>query len=233
MEFFFQPKGVAVVGASANPVKGGHFILSNLVRGYRGAVFPVNPAYEEILDLKCYPSVLEVPDPVDLAIIFVPAAAVHLKCYPSVLEVPDPVDLAIIFVPAAAVPAVLRACAQRGIKGVMIESGGFAESGDQGRQLQQSIIEIHHETGIRIWGPNCMGLVDAVLFHTFVSGDEPGANVTHLVEMARKAGKPLFGWVMGSRDDAHQFQQHARELGLPVFGELHRAVECMAAVLLR
>ena len=142
-------------------------------------------------------------------------------------------DLAIIFVPAAAVPAVLRACAQRGIKGVMIESGGFAESGDQGRQLQQSIIEIHHETGIRIWGPNCMGLVDAVLFHTFVSGDEPGANVTHLVEMARKAGKPLFGWVMGSRDDAHQFQQHARELGLPVFGELHRAVECMAAVLLR
>ncbi|MCK5713100.1 MAG: acetate--CoA ligase family protein, partial [Hyphomicrobiaceae bacterium] len=75
--------------------------------------------------------------------------------------------------------------------------------------------------------------VDAVLFHMFVGGDVSSANVTHLVEMARKAGKPLFGWVMGKRDEAHKFQLHAKELELPVFGELYRAVECMAAVISR
>ncbi len=139
MEFFFKPQGIAVIGASANPVKGGHFILNNLMKGYKGGIYPVNPAYPEIDGLPCYP---------------------------SVLKVPDPVDLAIIFVPAPLVPRVLRECAERGLKGAMIESGGFAESSEEGQQLQNRIIEIHRETGIRIWGPNCMGLVDAV--HDFV-----------------------------------------------------------------
>jgi len=139
MEFFFKPKGVAVIGASANPVKGGYFILNNLIKGFKGGIYPVNPAYPAIDGLPCYA---------------------------SVLEVPDPVELAIIFVPAPLVPGVLRDCAERGIKGAMIESGGFAESGEEGRHLQNRIIEIQRETGIRIWGPNCMGLVDAV--HDFV-----------------------------------------------------------------
>jgi len=139
MEFFFKPRGIAVIGASANPAKGGYFILNNLIKGFKGGIYPVNPAYSEIDGLLCFA---------------------------SVSEVPDPVDLAIIFVPAPLVPRVLRECAERGIKGAMIESGGFAESSQQGRQLQHRIIEIHRETGIRIWGPNCMGLVDAV--HDFV-----------------------------------------------------------------
>jgi acetyltransferase len=135
MEYFFKPRGIAVIGASANPAKGGHFILNNVVKGFNGGVYPVNPGYSDINGIKCYP---------------------------SVLQVPDPVDLAIIFVPAKFVPTVLRECAQRGIRGAMIESGGFAESSEQGKQLQDSIVAIHRETGIRIWGPNCMGLVDAV-----------------------------------------------------------------------
>jgi len=155
MEFFFKPQGIAVIGASANPVKGGYFILNNLMKGFKGGIYPVNPGYPEIDGLPCYP---------------------------SVLQVPDPVDLAIIFVPAAFVPTVLRECAQRGIRGAMIESGGFAESGEQGKQHQNSIVKIHRETGIRIWGPNCMGLVDAVqgLVFSFVlpaiweKGLEPG-----------------------------------------------------------
>ena len=73
MEFFFKPQGIAIIGASANPVKGGHFILNNVMKGFNGGIYPVNPGYPEINGLKCYPSVLEVPDPVDLAIIFVPA----------------------------------------------------------------------------------------------------------------------------------------------------------------
>ncbi len=135
MEFFFKPKGIAIVGASAYATKGGHVILNNVMKGFKGGVYPVNPRYSEINGIKCYP---------------------------TVLQVPDPVDLAIIFVPAAFVPAVLQDCAQRGIRGAMIESGGFAETSEQGKQLQDSIIAIHKQTGIRIWGPNCMGLVDAV-----------------------------------------------------------------------
>ena len=140
MEFFFNPKGIAIVGASTNPVKGGYFILNNIMNGFKGGIYPVNPAYSEIDGLPCYP---------------------------SVLKAPDPLDLAIIFVPAPLVPRVLSECVERGIKGVMIQSGGFAESGVQGRQLQDRIIEIHNQTGIRIWGPNCMGLVDAVHEHVF------------------------------------------------------------------
>ena len=162
MEFFFKPKGIAIVGASANATKGGHVILNNVIKGFKGAVYPVNPRYSDINGIKCYP---------------------------TVLQVPDPVDLAIIFVPAAFVPAVLQDCAQRGIRGAMIESGGFAETSEQGKQLQDSIIAIHKQTGIRIWGPNCMGLVDAVrgLVFSFLfpviweTGLDPG-NVSLVVQ---------------------------------------------------
>jgi acetyltransferase len=135
MDFFFKPKGVALIGASANPLKGGYHILKNLMLSYKDNFYPVNPGYQEIEGLKCYS---------------------------SVLEVPDPVEMAIVFVPAAFVPRVVRECAQRGIKGVMIQSAGFGEIGETGEALQQEIVQICDETGIRLWGPNCMGMVDAV-----------------------------------------------------------------------
>jgi acyl-CoA synthetase (NDP forming) len=135
MDFFFKPKGIALIGASANPAKGGYHILKNLKVGFKRNIYPVNPGYTEIEGLKSYS---------------------------SVLEVPDPVDLAIVFIPAPMVPQAVHQCAERGIKGVMIQSAGFAESGEKGNALQQEIIQIHKKTGIRLWGPNCMGLVDAV-----------------------------------------------------------------------
>jgi acetyltransferase len=70
MKFFFKPQGIAVIGASANTIKGGYFIVNNLMKGFKGGIYPVNPGYPEIDGLPCYPSVLQVPDPVDLAIIF-------------------------------------------------------------------------------------------------------------------------------------------------------------------
>lgn len=136
MEFFFKPRGVALVGASANTDKGGFSILKNLITGFKGQIYPVNPRYEEIEGLRCYR---------------------------SVLEVPDPVDLAIVFVPAEATLGAVHDCAARGIPGVMIQSAGFAESGDlQGEQLQDDLKRIRQDTGMRLWGPNCMGLVDGV-----------------------------------------------------------------------
>lgn len=140
MNFFFKPNGIALIGASANAAKGGYNILKNLMIGYKGPVYPVNPRYPTIESLLCYPSVSQVPDPVDLAIVFVPAQA-------AVKAVQD--------------------CALRGIKGVMIQSAGFAETGAQGKSLQNELVRIHRKTGIRIWGPNCMGIVDAVHGHVF------------------------------------------------------------------
>ena len=140
MDFFFKPQGVAVIGASANPVKGGYHILKNLMLSYKENIYAVNPGYPEIEGLKCYA---------------------------SVLDVPDPVDMAIVFVPAAFVPKVLNECAQRGIKGVMIQSAGFAESGEGGKALQKEIHRVREETGMRLWGPNCMGMVDAVCGRVF------------------------------------------------------------------
>ena len=134
MEKFFEPRGIAVIGATANQLKGGHAILFNLKQGYTGSIYPVNPRYEEIDGLRCYG---------------------------SVRDVPDPVDLAIVFVPAQRVLQVITDCAERGIGSVMIQSAGFAESGESGRRLQAELLQISSDRGIRIWGPNCMGLVDA------------------------------------------------------------------------
>ncbi len=140
MDFFFNPRGIALIGATPNPLKGGHAILRNLRSGFDGGIYPVNPSYAEIEGMSCYP---------------------------SILEVPDPVDLGIVFVPAPLVPQVVRECSQRGIPGVMIESGGFAETGESGTGLQEAIKEVVRKSDIRVWGPNCMGLVDTVKRYIF------------------------------------------------------------------
>ena len=140
MNFFFNPDGVAVVGATPNPLKGGYAIFKNLATGYRGNIYPVNPGYKQIEGIPCYP---------------------------SVSAIPGHVDLAIVFIPARLVPATIEDCAAKGVPGVIIESGGFAETGHNGSFLQQSLKDICKRTGIRLWGPNCMGLVDAVGGHVF------------------------------------------------------------------
>ena len=140
MDFFFNPKGIALIGATPNPLKGGNAILRNLIKGFNGGIYPVNPRYDEILDIACYK---------------------------NIADVPDPVDLAIVFIPGKRVPEIIEACAKRGIKGVMIESSGFAESGKEGLKMQKDLAAFAKKAGIRLWGPNCMGLVDAVNKNVF------------------------------------------------------------------
>ncbi len=133
MNFFFEPNGIAVVGATPAPYSGGRNLLSNLLFGYKGPIYPVNPKYDEMLGLKSYP---------------------------RVSNIDGPVDLAIIFVPARIVPQVLEDCVVKGVRGVMIESGGFAEVGHEGKALQDQCLAIAKKGNMRIWGPNCMGLID-------------------------------------------------------------------------
>jgi len=157
MDYFFKPRGVAVIGATTNPFKGGNAIVKNLIAGFKGPVYPVNPRYDTIEGLRSYG---------------------------SVTEVEGPVDLAIVFVPAPEVPSAVSSCIEKGIPGVMIESGGFAETGPEGQALQERLVSLAREGGVRLWGPNCMGLVDAVNGHVF-SFMDPAAFQKGLLQPGR------------------------------------------------
>ncbi len=130
---FFKPRGIAVIGASAKSGSVGYVIVEQLKKKFPGAIYPVNPRYSEILGLKCYP---------------------------SVEEVPDPVDLAVIAVRADFVSQVMESVGKRGIRAAIIVSGGFAELGPEGEERQRRIEEIARKHGIRVIGPNCIGVLD-------------------------------------------------------------------------
>ncbi len=140
MDFFFEPNGVAVVGATPEPHTGGYHLITNLILGYKGPLYPVNPKYDEVLGLKCYP---------------------------KVSDINGPLDLALIFVPAQAVPQVLDDCVIKGIRGAIIESSGFAEVGPEGKTLQDQCLAIARKGGMRLWGPNCMGVIDTFTKYAF------------------------------------------------------------------
>ncbi len=132
LEPIFRPKSVAVVGASNAPEKFGYIILKNILdAGFRGPVYPVNPKAAEILGRPCTRGISALP--------------------------PD-VDLAVIIIPARAVPQAVAECGERGIKGAIIISGGFAESGDEGAVLQREVVDVARRSSVRIVGPNCQGV---------------------------------------------------------------------------
>ncbi|MGD9110503.1 MAG: acetate--CoA ligase family protein [Phycisphaerales bacterium] len=153
LENFFNPRSVAVVGASQKKGKVGHEILAGLIKaGYEGKIFPVNNKAEEIEGLKCYPD---------------------LK---SIGEKPD---LVIIIIPAKFVPDIMEQCALVGAKSVIIITAGFKEVGEQGKQLEQKVVQIAKRSGIRIIGPNCLGLiVPANKLNASFGGDLPAAGAT-------------------------------------------------------
>jgi acetyltransferase len=150
---FFNPKSVAIVGASRSKGKVGYEILANMIgAGYEGEIFPVNPRTDKIEGLRCYP---------DLR---------------SIEQVPE---LVVIIVPAKIVPAVMRQCARIGVKSVIIITGGFKEVGKEGRDLEEQVVQIAKRAGIRIVGPNCLGVIaPANKLNASFSGDLPAIGVT-------------------------------------------------------
>ncbi len=134
IEKFFNPNSVAIVGASPKPGKVGNVILANFKKRFKGRIYPVNPKHEEIMGLKCYPSIKDLP------------------------ETPD---LVVIAIPAPKVPQVLRDAGEKGVKATIIISGGFRETGtEEGKRLEEEIVKISRKYGIRILGPNCLGIYD-------------------------------------------------------------------------
>lgn len=147
----FRPKSMAILGASAAPTKWGYRVLAMpLQTGYRGAIYPVNPKAREILGLRCYP---------------------------SVLDIPDQVDFAVITAPASTVPQLMRECVEKGVKGALLISAGFAEVGREGKAIEDEVVRIAEGGGIRFVGPNCMGIWSAAgqLNLCFPQAPKPGA----------------------------------------------------------
>lgn len=132
LEPIFKPKSVAIIGASNNPTKWGGMVMNRaLESGFRGRIFVVNPRETEIAGLKAYK---------------------------DVLEIPEPVDLAVFTIPAEQMPKAMEQCVQKGVRGGLIISADFAETGERGRQLQEETVRIAREGGIRFIGPNGNGM---------------------------------------------------------------------------
>jgi acetyltransferase len=133
LKSFLEPKSVAIIGASDTPGKAGYGVMSNLLANeYAGGIFPVNPKAEKIMERRVYASVKDLP------------------------EIPD---VAVLVIPASATIEAFEECAEKGIKSVVIESGGFAEVDEQGADLENRIVEIAHTFGMRILGPNTSGII--------------------------------------------------------------------------
>ena len=134
---FFDPQGVVIIGASSDPTKLGYGLARNLVQSnYQGAIHFVNIKGGNLL---------------------------NRPIHKSVADVPDPVDLAAVLIPARFVPDALRDCGERGIRAVIIGSGGFREVSPEGAALEEECLQIAAEYGIRLIGPNCIGLLDTHL----------------------------------------------------------------------
>ena len=173
-----EPASVALIGASDDPNRiGGRPIRYMLEAGYAGPIYPVNPNRDVIQGLTAYP---------------------------SIAETPEPVDCAIVAVPAKIVAETLEACAGRGVKSAIVYSSGFSEVGGDGKALQAELTAIAERTGLRILGPNCLGVLSfrSRFFATFSSTGEggytepgpvaiisqSGAYGTHLYAVARSWG---------------------------------------------
>ena len=156
LEFLFNPKQVAVVGASQSPQKIGHAIINNIMTsGYKGLIYPVNPREAEIKGLKSYCSVKDIGAPVDLAVLSIPADKVNL---------------------------VARECGEIGVKGLIVITAGFKEVGREGLKLEQELLKICSDFEMRMLGPNCVGLMDthSPLNASFANGFPNRGNISFI-----------------------------------------------------
>ena len=170
---FFHPQGIALVGVSRDPTKLGYALARNLsASGFGGAIHFVNPKGERLLGRPIYP---------------------------SLAQVPDPVDLAVLLVPPPLVAGVLEECAARGIRAVIIATGGFRETGAEGAALEQRCLETAHRHGMRLIGPNCIGLIDThlPLDTTFLQPPPPPVGEVAFISHSGAICAAVIDWIRG------------------------------------
>lgn len=171
LEAFFKPRSIAVIGASREPDKVGHRILRNLVdSGFEGGLYPINPKAVEILGHKCYGSIGKVPNNVDLAVIAVP---VHI------------------------VPTVAEECGINGVKGVVVVSAGFSETGANGTLLERELVAICRKHNMRMQGPNCLGIINTQnhMNASFTAANPLRGNIA-FVSQSGALGSAILNWAL-------------------------------------
>lgn len=179
LEPLLRPRTIAVLGASRNPGTIGHEILSNLIAfGYSGAVYPVNPKAKAICSVKAYPGVAEIPDQIDLGVIVVPRDHVLASAHE---------------------------CVAAGARALMVVSAGFKEMNGKGAALEQELVDLVRRHGIRLLGPNCLGVINtdpAVSMNaTFVSATPPYGHAAFVSQSGALGASVL---------------DHAREFGIGI-----------------
>jgi len=171
LEAFFKPRNIAVIGASREPEKVGHRVFRNLVdSGFEGGLYPVNPRAEEILGLKCYR---------------------------SATDIPGDVDLAVIVVPAKIVPEAAKECGVKGVKGIVVISAGFSETGREGVLLERELLSICHEHNMRVQGPNCLGIISTQCrMNASFAGATPHSGNVAFVSQSGALGSTIMNWAL-------------------------------------
>jgi acetyltransferase len=135
LDTLFNPKSVAIIGASTKELSIGNVITKNLLRyGYKGPIYPINPKADEVRGIKAYKTIFDIPGEVDLA---------HIS------------------IPSKFVPQAVEDCGKKGVKFIIINSAGFKEVGAEGEALEKEVVAIAREYGVRIFGPNCQGIINS------------------------------------------------------------------------
>lgn len=166
----FEPKSIAVIGASNNEIKWGGRILKNILAGFKGPVYPVNPKESTIQGVPSYPSILDIPYEVEMALIAVPSQFV--------------------------IP-VVEECAKKGVKGLVVVSAGFSETGNTGAELEQRLEAIVKQNGMRMIGPNTLGIVsETVKLNASVIGRLPNKGSISFITQSGTLGLALADWTI-------------------------------------
>jgi acetyltransferase len=170
IDAIFNPNSIAVIGASAEEKKVGHAVLKNLLQGFVGKIYPINPSKNEILSLPCYP---------------------------SVSVVPDKIDLAIIVIPAKVVADALRDCSKAGVKGVVVITAGFKEVGGEGVDREREIISIVRNSGMRMVGPNCLGVMNTkIKMNASFAAEMPPEGRVAFFSQSGALGVAIIDWAL-------------------------------------
>ena len=169
---FFEPRSVAIIGASSDPSKLSYAIVDNMTRyGYPGHVYPINPKGGLILGLQAYA---------------------------SVLDVPDEIDLAVMVIPAPRVAAAMEQCGEKGIQGVVVITAGFREVGGDGMKMERALIDIAKKYSMRMIGPNCIGIIDTVIpLNTSFTAGMPGRGNIAFMTQSGALAQAVLDWAEG------------------------------------
>jgi acetyltransferase len=169
LDKFFRPQSVALIGATDKPGKVGQAVLQNLIAGgFKGAIYPVNPKYNTLSGLPCYP---------------------------DVRKIKGTVDLVIIATPAASIPGIIRDCGKKGIEAALVLSAGFKEAGVEGEALYAELKNQAKTHGVRLIGPNCLGLITPLIgLNATFTPHIPAAGQVAFISQSGAMGSAILDW---------------------------------------